>query len=176
MTTTGRGMGATLTRARVGGHPTSSRSWSPSHRCGVGAELAAAVAENTAPGTATLRQSTPTRIHRLMVVPPFTRKAGHPVVLGSVPPPFLPAGARLRQDGPPPGSTLRRTPMVVKKTLVAVARSPAAGDAATDTLHHVLHPARIGRSNALQVVFTRWGQHGPRRATARAKTDPQEPR
>ena len=97
MTTTGRGMGATLTRARVGGHPTSSRSWSPSHRCGVGAELAAAVAENTAPGTATLRQSTPMRIHRLMVVPPFTRKAGHPVVLGvsrPIPPGGSPSSTR----------------------------------------------------------------------------------
>src|SRR5215471_11798564 len=103
MTTTGRGMGATLTRARVGGHPTSSRSWSPSHRCGVGAELAAAVAENTAPGTATLRQSTPMRIHRLMVVPPFTRKAGHPVVLGVSRPHSSRREPVFDKDGPPAG-------------------------------------------------------------------------
>jgi hypothetical protein len=81
-TTTGRGvglgatlttvrLGATLTGVRTGGHPTSSRSWSPSHRCGVGSELAIAVLEATTPGAATLRQSTPARIHRLMVVPPL---------------------------------------------------------------------------------------------------------
>ena len=69
--TTGRAVGATTIGLRAGGHPTSSRSWSPSHRCGVGSELAIAVLIATTPGAPTLKQSTPTRIHRLMVVPPF---------------------------------------------------------------------------------------------------------
>jgi len=50
---TGRGAGARA-GVRAGGHPTSSRSWSPSHRCGAGVELAIAVVENIAPGAATL--------------------------------------------------------------------------------------------------------------------------
>src|SRR5262249_55736493 len=91
------------------------------------------------------------------VVPPFTRKAGHPVVLGVSRPHSSRREPVFDKTVRPPGSTLRRTPMVVKKALVAVARRPAAGDAATDTLHHVLHPARIGRSNALQVASSRAG-------------------